>query len=149
MATFYGTNMTNILSAPPSDGTKLDAGQVGHKLRTFIEQVDLEANDVNNGDDIYIARLPERARLIKVEVYANASTDASAADVSVGNSSSATAYTPAISLGAAGTVTTLQGDSAGDEIEAQTDILLNVTAADLPNASGDGLTAVVYYTDVD
>lgn len=148
MSTFYGTNLTSIASSPPSDGTKLDAGQTGSKLRVFIEQVDLATNDVDSGDAIVVARLPQRSRLLKVEVYANASTDASAADVSVGNSTSATAYTPAISLGAAGTVTTLQGDSAGDEIEAQTDIILTVSAADLPNASGDGLTVVTYFTDV-
>ena len=60
MATFYGTNTTNIVSAPPSDGTKLDAGQIGQKLRVFIEQVDLATNDINSGDDIVVARLPER-----------------------------------------------------------------------------------------
>jgi len=149
MATFYGTNTTNIVSAPPSDGTKLDAGQTGQKVRTFIEQVDLETNDVDNGDDIVVARLPERSRIIKAEVYSNASTDASSATGSLGNSTSATAYSPAITLGAAGAVVTLQGDSAGDEIEAQTDIYLTIGTADLPNASGDGLTVVVYFTTPD
>jgi len=151
MSTFYGTNMTSIVSSPPSDGTKLDASQVGVKVRCFIEQVDLETNDIDDADTVFVGQLPANSRLLYIDIIANGSSDLSAADASAGDGTDADRFAALTDLPAAGKSVRLDAPAvsfAGSEVTAVTNVVLTIDAADLPNASGDGFTAITYYADL-
>lgn len=146
MGNFYGTNMTSILSAPPSDGTKLDASQVNGTVRCFIETVTLTAainTDALNAN-IYIARLPANSRFLKTEVVSTVGLGSSQLNVTDGT----TIFAPAKAYGATAdaTVVYADGDYVGDELTAQTDLYTDVAGAALP-AAGE-VKFVTYYVDL-
>ena len=146
MADFYGTNMTSILSSPPSDGTKLDASQVNPKVRVFIETVTLTSaiNSDGTSAQIYIARLPTNSRFLKVEVNSSVSLTTSTLEVTDGTTSVAAAK--AYGTTADETVVYADAVDSGDEFTAQTDLYLAVGTAALP-ASGE-LKVATYFVDL-
>jgi len=147
MAEFKGTNVTTI-----DAGTdKVDASQVGTKVRCFVEQIDLATNDVDTADTIIVAKLPANSRFLKIDVIANGSTNASSAAATAGDGTDADRFAASTSLPAAGKTVTLDNPTAGfvgSEVTAETNVVLTIASADLPNASGDALTFVTWYADL-
>lgn len=150
MANHNGTNMA-ILKNPPSDGAKIEASQIGPKVRCFIEQVNLETLDINNADTVVVGQLPANSRLLKIEIIANGSSDLSAADASIGDGTDADRFAALTDLPAAGLTVTCDVPAvsfAGSEVTEVTDIVMTIAVADLPNATGDGFTVITYYADL-
>ncbi len=146
MANFYGSNMTSILSSPPSDGTKLDAALTGAKVRAFVETVTLSSaiNSDGTSAQIYIARIPANSRFLKAEVVSTVSLTTSTLAVTDGT----TTFAPAKAYGttADAIVAYGDGDYVGDEVTAETDLYLTVGTAALP-ASGE-VKVVTYFLDL-
>ena len=146
MANFYGTNMTSILSAPPSDGTKLDAALIGGKVRCFVETVTLTSaiNSDGTSANIFIARLPANSRFLKAEVVSTVSLTTSTLAITDGT----TIFAPAKAYGttADAIISYGDGDYVGDEVTEQTDLYADVGTAALP-ASGE-VKFLTWYVDL-
>lgn len=150
MANFNGTNMA-LIKNPPSDGAKIEASQVGPKVRCFIEQVNLETNDIDIADTVVVGQLPANSRLLKIEILANGSSDLSAADATIGDGTDADRFAAATDLPAAGLSVVCDVPAvsfAGSEVTEATDIVMTIATANLPNAAGDGFTVITYYADL-
>ena len=143
MPTIYGTNMTSILSAPPSDGTKLDAAQIGPKVRCFTETITLESG-LTAASLLYCARLPANSRLLKVDVTSNVSLTPATLAVTDGT----TTFAPAKAYGTVvdTVVSYIDAEQVGAELTAQTDLYLLTATATLPTSGT--VTVVTYFADL-
>lgn len=143
MPTIYGTNMTSILSSPPSDGTKLDAAQIGPKVRAFVETITLESG-LTAGSLLYCARIPKNSRILKVDVASSVSLTTATLAVTDGT----TTFAPAKAYGTTAdeVVTYIDATEVGSELTAQTDLYLLTATATLPTSGT--ITVVTYYADL-
>lgn len=90
MATHYGTQMTKLMVTR----TPAEVGDVGGRVRSFIETVALNGQAIN--DIIYVARLPVNARIIGI--YLNSSVTLGLSEVEVGIPGTASKYRAAATL---------------------------------------------------
>ena len=127
MATHYGTQMTKLVVTR----TPAEVGDVGGRVRSFIETVALNGQAIN--DIIYVARIPANARIIGI--YLNTSATLGLSEVAVGIPGTASKYRAAATLTTTNEWVPCELNAAvGVALAEKEDIILTVLVNALPGA---------------
>ena len=137
MATHYGTQMTKLVVTR----TPAEVGDVGGRVRSFIETVALNGQAIN--DIIYVARIPANARIIGI--YLNTDATLGLSEVAVGIPGTASKYRAAATLTTTNEWVPCELNAAvGVALAEKEDIILTVLVNALPGAGT--LKVLVKYT---